>query len=213
MTTARAEGDAARERIARLSTRLDASTEERAEAQAAADQAEAVAALAEKDLLAALAGREALQARIAADDARYLSDPPDSKRADILAYAASHAERQAAALKASADVARAEKALADAKAAVKPGDAKSAQAVTAAEKALAEARKVDEKAQAERGKVAKAYSSLGPVYPATSTGRRLALAHWITSSRQPLDGARGGQPYLDATFRRAPGAVRLRFRA
>ena len=51
-----------------------------------------------------------------------------------------------------------------------------------------------------------------PIYPATSTGRRLALARWIVDAREPADGPGGGQSRLDAALRLAAGPDRLRLR-
>ena len=56
------------------------------------------------------------------------------------------------------------------------------------------------------------YPPLTPVYPATSTGRRLALARWITHRGQPADGADGDQPDLDAPLRHTAGPVGVRLR-
>ncbi|MBL8223469.1 MAG: DUF1553 domain-containing protein, partial [Bryobacterales bacterium] len=41
-------------------------------------------------------------------------------------------------------------------------------------------------AEADEKKTDAAYTTFGPVYPAQSTGRRLALARWIASPDNPL---------------------------
>src|SRR5207249_53050 len=58
--------------------------------------------------------------------------------------------------------------------------------LAAATKALAESRKKLGKATAAAVQPGDAYASLGTIYPSTSSGRRLALAHWIASRKNPL---------------------------
>jgi hypothetical protein len=181
---ARRDGDSARERSAALAARLDSSPDDLDQARAAVARATSDAALAESDLTAGLLDVESARARIAADRAKY-ADPPDSKQAHILAIVAGHAERQAATAKAEAALARAERAVADARARP-PGDAKATMAVASAEAKRNEARKAMDAARAAAGKLSAAYTPLTPVYPATSTGRRLALARWIADRRNPL---------------------------
>ncbi len=69
-------------------------------------------------------------------------------------------------------------------------DEKSAQKnkndVAAIEKSLNEARKAHDSAQAALGQAGESYTRFGNVYPATSTGRRTALARWIASKNNPL---------------------------
>jgi hypothetical protein len=60
------------------------------------------------------------------------------------------------------------------------------QAVTDAEKKLAEARQARLTALAKLTTTDGKYSSFGQLYPTTSSGRRLALAKWIASQRNPL---------------------------
>jgi hypothetical protein len=138
----------------------------------AANRSESAVASAGKRLEAALWGLESLRARIAADDARYAGSP-DSKNADVLAWAASRAERTAALRAAEADLARVEAGPAD------PDPAK-------AKAAVDEARAKLDAARSAAGTPSGAYSPLSPVYPAASTGRRLALARWIAGRDNPL---------------------------
>ncbi|MCS6977819.1 MAG: PSD1 and planctomycete cytochrome C domain-containing protein [Gemmatales bacterium] len=108
------------------------------------------------------ASRQALEARIAADDAK-ISSHPD---ADRLARAAAKAERLA-------NYHAARVALLDAELIGKSDQIAAAQkALSAAEQALNQ-----ETTQ---------YSPLSPVYPSQSSGRRKALAQWITSPENPL---------------------------
>jgi hypothetical protein len=81
---------------------------------------------------------------------------------------------------------RAEQQLADARAALKPGDPKGQQAVTAAEKQVAASWEKVRLAQAALARPSPNYQPLGPVHAAASTGRRLALARWIASKDNPL---------------------------
>jgi hypothetical protein len=154
-------------------------------AREAVSKEESGASAAQKALAAALAHREAIRARIEADDAKF-ADPPDSKRADILAIAATHAERQAKRMKAEADLAQAEVQLAELHATpgekAKPArkEAEAREKVDKARKALAEARKTAD------GPHSTAYTPLIPPRPETSTGRRLALARWMVDRSNPL---------------------------
>ncbi|MCC6587533.1 MAG: PSD1 domain-containing protein [Bryobacterales bacterium] len=133
--------------------------------------------LTEKSLAAAEAALPALEARIAADSAKY-SDPPDPKYEE-LADAARKAERKAGILKADENVFRAQleftQALKSEKTAEKMDDKK-----------VAEAQKRVAAAQAALTQVAEGYTPVGKVYPTKSTGRRLALANWIASTNNPL---------------------------
>jgi hypothetical protein len=182
LTKARQGLDSAREALASLRARLDAPANAEAEAAGAVAAGESDVNAAEKAVVAAWAERESARARLAADEARF-ADPPDSKKADILALMASRAERQAAAAKAEATLAQAEHDLAQARRAPETSRAKG---VSAAEAKLAAARKAREDARAGAGKLSSAYTTIGPVYPATSSGRRLALARWIAGRRNPL---------------------------
>lgn len=139
------------------------------------------AQVAEAKLRAARVRRAALEARIAADDAKYAT--PSFPDAETMAVTAATAERAAAFATAEANAAAAESAVPLARA--KP-EAERAKAVEAAQKALDEARKALETAKAEAQKTDGSYSPLTAVYPATSTGRRAALANWIVDTSNPL---------------------------
>jgi hypothetical protein len=144
---------------------------------------------AEKNATAIAAARAALtavEARAAADAARFAAPP--KPEADLLARLAATAERQAAYLKAEATRSRANEALDKAQKAVKaqPNADSKAKALAAAEAALAAANQAADAGRSELLKTDGGYTSLGPVYPATSTGRRLALARWIVDRRNPL---------------------------
>ena len=143
-------------------------------------KAEAAAALAEKHLAWARANVPALEARIAAENAKYAS-PPDT-RAEELDEVARKADRQASLLKAHSELARAQQKLSDAL------NTK----VTNAKEERAREQRIDaageelEAAQAALNQGTTSYTPLGTLYPATSSGRRLALARWIASRQNPL---------------------------
>lgn len=140
--------------------------------------------LAQKTHATALAQCASVKARIEADLARY--GQPPSPRAEELAVAAAAAHRQYLAAKAEEDVLRAEQQAKKAQAAVKPGDEASAKAAAEAEQQLAAAREALQTARVALEQASADYPPLSEVYPATSSGRRLALARWMTSRENPL---------------------------
>ena len=123
------------------------------------------------ELAEAEASLKSLRARITADGARY--SPSASHKAKPLIAAAIQAEKIAQLRNTEAALARAESDF------VKSGGAKLAAKRQAARKALAAARKAMKTKSAD-------YAPLTKKYPSTSTGRRLALAKWIASERNPL---------------------------
>ncbi|MFO0910418.1 MAG: DUF1553 domain-containing protein, partial [Isosphaeraceae bacterium] len=127
-----------------------------------------------------------VQARIAAEQAR-LANPP-SPQADLLGRLAAAAERRAVLLQAEVALAAAEAELGDAESALKarPNDAAVQKRATSARAKKTTAAKAVETARTTLAQDDAAYTRLAPSYPATSTGRRLALARWIVSSRNPL---------------------------
>ena len=131
--------------------------------------------LAQKSLAATEAALPALEARIAADRAKY-ARPLDSARAEELATAARKAERAAGVLRADENVARAQVEMTAALAA-KPTDEKR---INEAQKKLTAA--VEALTQAPEGQ----HTSLGKAYPEKSSGRRTALANWIANKANPL---------------------------
>ncbi|MBN9119520.1 MAG: DUF1553 domain-containing protein [Planctomycetes bacterium] len=133
--------------------------------------------VAEAKLIAALSELASLRARIAADDVKYLGAPGDAKTA---AEAASKAERQIAFDAARVLVVQAEAALVVAK------QGKDAAKLSAAEKQLADAKVKAEAARKSLDATSTVYTPLSPIYPQTSSGRRAALARWITSKDNPL---------------------------
>ncbi len=127
---------------------------------------------------------ESVQARVAADTAKYANPTPEN--AQDLALAAGKVEREAAFAQSQVELAKAELKRAAALIALKPGDAAFQQAVADAEKSLTEASQKRDAADMARQTVSAAYSPLGPEYPRESSGRRAALARWITHQDNPL---------------------------
>lgn len=154
---------------------LDAST---------ADAAGIKSSLAERIATAAKLRLESMKARIAADNAKYASPP--SPNASELAIAASKADREANFAQAVVDAAKAELKRTSAAIALKPDDEKLKKALEDADKALAEASKKRDAADKARQESKSEYTPLGKVYPKESTGRRAALARWITDPKNPL---------------------------
>jgi hypothetical protein len=133
---------------------------------------------------------EALQRRIAADRAKYLMDGVAGEDFAALARAASEAELLVAETKARLAVVQAELALWTTAKKVEDGDEKNVKQakdnLAKADKALADARKKLAETTKARQKPTEKYTPLDKEYPRTSTGRRLALARWITDKKNPL---------------------------
>jgi hypothetical protein len=170
------------------STATNAALLELSQKRAAARRAARTAALpllaAEARIGSARAELASLEARIAADRARYGQSP--GADAAALVRAASRLEREAALKKAEADLVASERALADAEA-KPPEDANRGKEIESANGKLAAAAAVEKARGALADEsLAEKYAPLSPIYPRTSTGRRRALAEWITSRDNPL---------------------------
>jgi hypothetical protein len=148
---------------------------------------------AERNVALAEARLEAHRATAAAEQLEADKDSPEWKQA---AEKAVVAQRKLAVLESKLACEEAETALTSAKATAKKNDAggdkgvaaKSKALLSTAEKALAVATKALEKAEKDLGEpVTTAYAPAKfEVYPPTSTGRRLALAQWFASTKNPL---------------------------
>lgn len=147
-------------------------------------QAEGAAALAEKVLATAQQAFVWTENRVAADKANYAVPP--GANAKELSLAAGTSERVHAFRLAEQKLLEAEQKLAAAREALKPDDEKLKKAVTDAEAALTAATKARDDAQAGSTQPTDAYTRFGPMYPTSSTGRRLALARWIADRNNPL---------------------------
>jgi mono/diheme cytochrome c family protein len=147
--------------------------------------------LAEKAVDIAHAEQTSLQKRIAAEREKAVwstQTPSAIAPANVplpSAFEAATAERQLAVLKAERDLLQAEQNETSVNAAGDlTGDAK-AKAAGDSQAKVAAANKALETARSALTVIDGTYTSLGPMYPTVSTGRRTALARWITDSRNP----------------------------
>jgi len=152
-------------------------------------QAEQVKTLAEKNIATAEAALAWTLNRIAADQANYANPPaPNAKELSLIAGGA---ERKHAFLLAEQNLLAAEQKLAAAKSLPNPlppnpPDEKTKKAIADAEAAVAVATKARDAARDALAQPLEAYTRFGPVYPSTTSGRRLALARWIADRNNPL---------------------------
>ncbi|MFM7165977.1 MAG: DUF1553 domain-containing protein [Planctomycetaceae bacterium] len=131
-----------------------------ADLQAAAAQADTAVKAAAANLDAVRAERESLTCRIAAEQARCGTATPAD--AQSLAVTAARAEKLAAAARTRTELA------------------------SAADPAkITELQNTVDRLQQEAENGGQQYTPLGPAFPQTSTGRRLALANWITTPQHP----------------------------
>lgn len=141
------------------------------------------AALAEKQIEIARAEADSVATRVIAETAKYAQRSPRAGREGDVASAA---ERRVTVVKAELEALRTEQQLELIRWNSKPDDAKAHEAVKAAETKLVTTKAAVEAAKTNAAKEDATYSPIGPVYPTTSTGRRLALARWITARDNPL---------------------------
>ncbi len=146
--------------------------------------AAAAVALAETAVETAHAAIAAVVARIVADRANYTAPPATDAQA--LSAAAGAAERELAWRQAEQKLRQAAQAQTLAQRAVRPGDEKTAKTLTAAQTQHAAAVKARDAALAALAQPVDNYTRFGGVYPAQSTGRRLALARWVAAPQNPL---------------------------
>lgn len=145
------------------------------------------AALKSRQVMLASGKLESLRARIASERAKHSQPPAEDRQA--LAEAASAAERQVAVALAEIELLKAEQELELLQQAGEPDsstDAKQSESsLTSAAQKIDKARKELETAKVDAARTDTKYEPLGPIYPGTSTGRRAALAQWITSPKNP----------------------------
>ncbi len=172
------------------------------ELQLALRTAESEAALAVKSIEVARAEAAAIEARVAADIAQAArlslpntpsetTTPSNPTQASRLSYEASRAERLVTLAKAELEALRAEQQLGSLQFEISNlksqiSNPKSEDALKAAEIKLTAARAAVETAKTNAAKEDASYTPIGPTYPTTSTGRRLALAKWLTNNDNPL---------------------------
>ena len=149
-------------------------------------------ALAEQRWQAAVAEVTAVQARVAAERAKYLGgEKMTERRVAELATDAALAERQAEVARAEVAVVAAERTYRDLTASATtdtdatPPTAASNERLEPARQKLAAAETALATARERLAESADSYQPLGEIYPATSTGRRAALARWIASPDNP----------------------------
>ncbi|HEV7406398.1 MAG TPA: PSD1 and planctomycete cytochrome C domain-containing protein [Chthoniobacteraceae bacterium] len=205
LATARGNVAAAQSALVTAKAKFDALTandaaDARAKAFAELLTAESAVKAGAAKLAAAEADLESVNARIAAENARYQMTEGD---ADQLAGAASKAERlfnvraaEQAAAEAEASLAllKAEQELAAARRQAEALNASKTKEETDKEQAalktkqdqMAKLKKAVETARTALQAESIAYTPLTPVYPKQSSGRRRALAEWITDRRNPL---------------------------
>ncbi len=138
--------------------------------------------LAEWNARSARAQAESIQARIAAD--RHVYFGPDDERRKSHVLKASAAEREVAYVNAQKAVYKIEHQLEEMRIAQGESTEKP-KAETDLEAKLAQAEKKRDAAKASVDSPDGKYKPLGELFPKTSTGRRLALARWITSKSNP----------------------------
>ncbi|MBX3415662.1 MAG: DUF1553 domain-containing protein [Pirellulales bacterium] len=155
--------------------------------------------LAESGALAARTRHDSLAARIAAENARYLpEDPsvaPEDAALEELARAAARAERMAVLAAARQQETDARLKLATAQAQPNSDAAAQTANVTKLADDVRQAGDAVEAAWSALAADSTDYAPLGPQYPRQSTGRRTALAQWITSEENTLT-ARVAANYL-----------------
>ena len=129
----------------------------------------------------------ALKARYAADKAKHFASS-GSTRPDVEspALAAARAERQHAAAARAYELFTAVEALQKAHSNAESDRAKRNTEIGKARETLVKAEKALAKARRDLLSDSPDYTSVGTIYPATSTGRRRALAEWIVNPRNPL---------------------------
>lgn len=141
--------------------------------------------LPQQDLIAAKSELESLQARWLADRAKF-SQSKDSTEQQKLARQASQAEKKAKLERARHTLLVKKQSLQEAESS-EPADEKAKAALAKSRQEVEQATKEQEKAERLAANAeASDYTPVGTSYPATSTGRRSALAGWITDRRNPL---------------------------
>jgi Protein of unknown function (DUF1553)/Protein of unknown function (DUF1549)/Planctomycete cytochrome C len=157
-------------------------------------------------LASARAEMASFEERIAAEKCKYGVSPGNAVE---LSRAASGAERRARLMNARLELAVAEQQFAAAQGGSSATRAAHAGEVQTASGRVGKARESVRHAQASLGQASSTYTPLGPTYPSTSTGRRRALAAWITDKSNPLTARVAvnyiwswhfGRPLVETTF-------------
>ncbi|MDA1230032.1 MAG: DUF1553 domain-containing protein, partial [Planctomycetota bacterium] len=143
------------------------------------------ATLAEAKLTTAQHEVKSIKVRLAAERAKHFGEPEDVAR--VKALDASRAERQVAVAKLSEEVLAAEHFLAGVRASLANSATpeNSETALTEAEQKHSDVQQMLAAAEDAVDQADGTYSALGETFPISSTGRRLALARWITTPQNP----------------------------
>ncbi|MFP6650394.1 MAG: DUF1553 domain-containing protein [Pirellulaceae bacterium] len=134
---------------------------------------------------AAEAELAAIKARVDADESRYRAVQTKGATSESLAGQAARLEKVAKVTRLEASVAAQELMISELEG-KEVQDDKGKKDLAAAKTSLPQIRKELEQAQQQAGTVASNYTPLSPTYPRQSTGRRRALAGWITDRQNPL---------------------------
>jgi hypothetical protein len=143
----------------------------------------AAAELESEKLATVKAEQGALTARIAAEKSKYGLSAENTEQ---LAFAAAKAERELALCQAQELHFAAVQELERARSAAQAAAAATSEEISAAEKKVAEATAQVVTAHAALATPTTEYQPLGEQFPATSAGRRLAFAKWVTDRKNPL---------------------------
>ncbi len=176
-----------REDLAATQAKLAQAKQTLSELPAAADESSLEYLIAKQSVRAATAELASCQARWRADKASYVEDRT-ANSVDSLHWSAATLEHAAKAESAKLTLLQKQQALKSAEDAEVKEAADKQPAIDKAQKELDEAQKelaalADNPSDPSDGVQ---YSPVGPTYPRVSTGRRSALARWITSPRNPL---------------------------
>ncbi|QDT04810.1 Planctomycete cytochrome C [Rubripirellula lacrimiformis] len=156
------------------------------------DADSASAAIARQQVTVARASLLSVQSRWAAATAQVATPKSstesngDPEQSQTLAVQAADAERKLGFEQSLLDVLKQRLALADAKESKEADEAKKKAAVDAAAKKLAESEQNLVDASVQSVNTDDKFTPVGKSYPATSSGRRTALANWITDAENPL---------------------------
>ena len=141
--------------------------------------------VAQEQQKAAAAELVSIQARVRADDSRFRNAGKDEQESKALASQAARLEREAKVRELEAAVTSEELAIAELTG-QEVQDDKVKKGLADANARLVQARNDLDEARKQVGQAAGAYTPLSPSYPRQSTGRRRALADWITDRNNPL---------------------------
>ena len=192
---ARAEVEKAKAALKAVNSKFDDALKKTAKNGAVADaqpptpdigvvDADAQVAVAEATLQIAEANLAFNEIRLLADDAHFSSPPKAS--AKVLSATAARVERDLKVLESQKGVLQAEIALGTARRNKKDGDVRSLNVLSAAETGITNAVKARGEAIDALDRLLGDYTHFTPIYPQSSTGRRTALARWLTSPDNPL---------------------------